>query len=116
MDAVPVRDAATVMLVRDAVDPDGSPAIEVCMLRRNLASEFVAGAYVFPGGSVDPEDHGPEVEALCEGRNDAGASAVLGVASGGLAYWVAALRECFEESGVMLARHRSGDGEVGGVH
>ena len=49
------------------------------MLRRNLASEFVAGAYVFPGGSVDPEDHGPQVEALCRGRSDADASAVLGV-------------------------------------
>jgi 8-oxo-dGTP pyrophosphatase MutT (NUDIX family) len=111
---VSIQPAATVMLIRDALDGEEGPAIEVCMLRRNLASEFVAGAYVFPGGSVDPEDHGPEVEALCEGRNDSGASAVLGVASGGLAYWVAALRECFEESGVMLARRRRGDtGRVG---
>ncbi len=102
------------MLIRDGLDEVGGSAIEVCMLRRNLASEFVAGAYVFPGGSVDPEDHGPEVEALCRGRSDAQASAVLGVASGGLAYWVGALRECFEESGVMLARHRSGDSGAGG--
>ncbi len=55
---VPVRDAATVMLVRDGVDPEDRPDVEVCMLRRNLASEFVAGAYVFPGGSVDPADRG----------------------------------------------------------
>ncbi len=55
---VTLRDAATVMLVRDAGDR-ARPAVEVCMLRRNLASEFVAGAYVFPGGSVDPEDRGP---------------------------------------------------------
>lgn len=94
------------MLIRDGLDEEGGSSVEVCMLRRNLASEFVAGAYVFPGGSVDPEDHGPQVEALCRGRSDADASAVLGVESGGLAYWVAALRECFEESGVMLARHR----------
>jgi len=106
MDAVPVRDAATVMLVRDAVDPDGTPAIEVCMLRRNLASEFVAGAYVFPGGSVDPEDHGPGVEARCHGLTDAEASAVLELDSGGLAFWVAALRECFEEAGVLVAYRR----------
>ena len=106
---VPILPAATVMLVRDAVDGDGAPDVEVCMLRRNLASEFVAGAYVFPGGRVDPGDHGPPVEALCRGRSDAEASAVLGVGSGGLAYWVAALRECFEEAGVMLARRR-GDG------
>jgi 8-oxo-dGTP pyrophosphatase MutT (NUDIX family) len=103
---VPIRDAATVMLVRDAVDQSGMPAVEVCMLRRNLASEFVAGAYVFPGGSVDPGDRGPAAEALCRGRTDAEASAILGVDSGGLAFWVAALRECFEESGVMLAQRR----------
>ena len=104
---VPIQPAATVMLIRDALTEAGGPTVEVCMLRRNLASEFVAGAYVFPGGSVDPADHGPAVEALCQGRTDAEASAVLGVGSGGLAYWVAALRECFEESGVMLARHRA---------
>ncbi len=69
------------------------------MLRRNLASEFVAGAYVFPGGSVDPEDRGPEAEALCRGLTDAEASDILGLDSGGLAFWVAALRECFEEAG-----------------
>src|ERR1700680_1982582 len=96
------------MLVRDALADDGAPDVEVCMLQRNLASEFVAGAYVFPGGRVDPEDHGPGVEALCRGRSDAEASVVLGVESGGLAYWVAALRECFEEAGVRRARHRVG--------
>ncbi len=111
---VPIQPAATVMLIRDAVDEAGAPTVEVCMLRRNLASEFVAGAYVFPGGSVDPADHGPAVEELCRGRSDTDASAVLGVESGGLAYWVAALRECFEEAGVMLARRRSdrGDGDA----
>jgi 8-oxo-dGTP pyrophosphatase MutT (NUDIX family) len=102
--SVTLRDAATVMLIRDADDERGRPAIEVCMLRRNLASEFVAGAYVFPGGSVDPEDRGPRAQALCAGRNDAEASFLLGVESGGLAFWVAALRECFEEAGVLVAR------------
>jgi 8-oxo-dGTP pyrophosphatase MutT (NUDIX family) len=92
------------MLIRDALDPDGEPTVEVCMLRRNLRSEFVAGAYVFPGGSVDPDDRSPAAEALCRGRSDAEASAMLGMNSGGLAFWVAALRECFEEAGVMLAR------------
>ncbi len=96
------RDAATVMLIRDVRDDDGT-AIEVCMLRRNLTSEFVAGVYVFPGGSVDPDDRGPAVEELCRGRTDAEASAILGIGSGGLAFWVAALRECFEEAGVLLA-------------
>ncbi|HEX3840186.1 MAG TPA: hypothetical protein VHU85_05285 [Acidimicrobiales bacterium] len=108
--AVTVRDAATVMLVRDAVDDDNEPAIEVCMLRRNLASEFVAGVYVFPGGAVDPEDYGEDIEALCPGRTDAEASAKLGIGSGGLAFWVAALRECFEEAGVLVAFRPADDG------
>lgn len=103
------RDAATVMLVRDAVDATGGPAVEVCMLRRNLESEFVAGVYVFPGGSVDPEDRDPAVQELCRGRTDAEASAILGVESGGLAFWVAALRECFEEAGVLLAETPGSD-------
>ncbi len=78
------------------------------MLKRNLNSDFVGGAYVFPGGSVDPLDRGPDAEALCRGRSDADASAVLGVESGGLAFWVAALRECFEEAGVLVAQPRRG--------
>jgi 8-oxo-dGTP pyrophosphatase MutT (NUDIX family) len=109
--AVTLRDAATVMLIRDAVDEDGRPAVEVCMLRRNLASEFVAGVYVFPGGSVDAADRGDAAEELSQGLSDATASALLGLDSGGLAFWVAALRECFEEAGVLLARPRdSADG------
>jgi 8-oxo-dGTP pyrophosphatase MutT (NUDIX family) len=112
---VPIRDAATVMVVRDALDEEGDPAVEVCMLRRNLSSEFLSGAYVFPGGSVDPEDRGPAAEALCRGRTDAEASGLLGVDSGGLAFWVAALRECFEEAGVMLARRWDDDHPDGGA-
>jgi 8-oxo-dGTP pyrophosphatase MutT (NUDIX family) len=102
-----LRDAATVMLIRDAEaaeGDDGGTSIEVCMLRRNLALEFVAGAYVFPGGSVDPEDQRPEAEQFCQGLSDAEASAILGTGPGGLAFWVAALRECFEEAGVLVAR------------
>jgi 8-oxo-dGTP pyrophosphatase MutT (NUDIX family) len=111
--AVTIRDAATVMLIRDARTDIGRAAIEVCMLRRNLASEFVAGVYVFPGGSVDPDDRVPAAEELCRGRTDAEASAILGIGSGGLAFWVAALRECFEEAGVLLAEP-AGRGGRGG--
>jgi 8-oxo-dGTP pyrophosphatase MutT (NUDIX family) len=100
---VPLRDAATVMLLRD-----GTEGIEVFMLRRNLNSDFVGGAYVFPGGAVDDHDRHENLDAVCRGRSDAEASAQLGVDSGGLAYWVAAIRECFEEAGVLLAYHRSG--------
>jgi 8-oxo-dGTP pyrophosphatase MutT (NUDIX family) len=113
--AVQVRDAATVMLVRDGVapGPDGS-VLEVFMLRRNLDSDFVGGAYVFPGGAVDPDDRLAHLEDVCRGRTDAEASALLGIPDdpmddGGLAFWVAAVRECFEEAGVLLAYDASGD-------
>ncbi len=102
-ESVPVRDAATVMLFRD-----GALGLEVFMLRRNLNSDFVGGAYVFPGGAVDPHDSGPDVDAVCEGRTDASASRTLDVVSGGLAYWVAAIRESFEEAGYLLALDASG--------
>ena len=100
--SVPARPAATIMLVRD-VGSAADAALEVCMLRRHLNSDFVGGAYVFPGGKVDDEDRSAAASASCAGRDDAEASALLDVPAGGLAYWVAALRECFEEAGVLLA-------------
>lgn len=101
-----VRDAATVMLVRDA--PAG---VEVLLLQRNLRSDFVGGAHVFPGGAVDPADHDPAIERRCAGRAPAECDARLGVKGDGVAFWVAAVRECFEEAGLLLAR-RAGDEQV----
>jgi 8-oxo-dGTP pyrophosphatase MutT (NUDIX family) len=88
------------MLVRDGAS---SEAIEVLMLRRSPKSTFVGGAYVFPGGAIDEADHDSHLWAVCEGRTDDEASRLLGVQAGGLAYWTAAIRECFEEAGVLLA-------------
>ncbi|HEX2039046.1 MAG TPA: NUDIX domain-containing protein [Acidimicrobiales bacterium] len=104
MTEVELRDAATVMLVRDGDDG----RMEVFMLRRNLNSDFVGGAYVFPGGAVDEADRHADLEAVCAGRSDDQASALLGIDRGGLAFWVAAVRECFEEAGVLLAYGRDG--------
>lgn len=100
---VEVRDAATVMLVRD-----GDAGLEVCMLRRNLNSDFVGGAYVFPGGAVDDADRHENLDPVCAGRSDAEASGQLGIERGGLAFWVAAIRESFEEAGVLLAYDSDG--------
>ena len=99
---VPALPAATVMLVRDAA------RLEVFVLGRNVGAAFAAGFFVFPGGKVDPGDGGAAFEPYSDGPDDAAASAALGVDSGGLAYWVAAIRECFEEAGVLLARRRDG--------
>jgi 8-oxo-dGTP pyrophosphatase MutT (NUDIX family) len=86
------------MLVRDA------PSLEVFMLRRTLAADFMGGAYVFPGGAVDAGDRAPELFARCHGRDDSTASTQLGLHAGGMGFWVAAIREAFEEAGVLLAR------------
>ena len=94
------------MLVRDA--PVGGSGLEVFMLRRAASASFAAVMYVFPGGRVDPADGRSDVAAHCRGLDDAEASARLGIETGGLAYWVASVRECFEEAGVLLARRRDG--------
>ncbi|MGC1420254.1 MAG: hypothetical protein WA786_09090 [Acidimicrobiales bacterium] len=92
------RPAATVLTLRDR--PSG---FEVLMLRRNLNSEFVGGAYVFPGGAVDEEDGGLDMRHYVLGVDDQGASTRLSLAGGGLAYYVACLRELFEEAGLLIA-------------
>lgn len=79
------------------------------MLQRNLASDFVGGAYVFPGGGVDEADGSADLAAVCVGRDDVEASSLVGVERGGLAFWVAAIRESFEEAGLLLARGRDGE-------
>ncbi len=96
------RDAATVMLVRDA------PDFEVFMLRRNLTSVWIAGASVFPGGAVDADDCDRRWEARCAGWDDRRASRALERTDGGLSFFVAAIRETFEEAGVLLARDPAG--------
>jgi 8-oxo-dGTP pyrophosphatase MutT (NUDIX family) len=102
-----VKPAATVLLVRDAE----AGGIEVFMLRRTFNAAFASGMFVFPGGKVDDVDGVDEIAELCDGLWDDEASALLGLASGGLAYWVACIRECFEEAGVLLARRRD-TGEI----
>ncbi len=97
---VPIRPAATVMIV------DDRPDLQVLMIERNAKMVFAGGMWVFPGGRVDPED-ADEFERHCEGLDDAAASGLIGVEADGLAYWVAAIRENFEEAGLLLGRSRS---------
>ncbi len=95
------------VLVRD-VDPGAAAGIEVFVLRRAATAAFAAGMYVFPGGRVDEIDAATALEPYCDGLDDVTASALLGVDHGGLAYWVAAVRESFEEAGLLLARTTGG--------
>jgi len=92
------RPAATVALLRDA-----ESGLEVLMMRRTHLAQFASGAYVFPGGAVDDADRDPALAALAQGMDDAQASRLLGMPEGGLAYWIAAIRECCEEAGLLFA-------------
>jgi 8-oxo-dGTP pyrophosphatase MutT (NUDIX family) len=105
-----VREAATLMLV------DDRPDLHVFMLRRNPRSVFGPGAFVFPGGAIDPADRGDDITNRVIGLDDRRASARLGVPSGGLGVWIGALREAFEEAGILLAAPEPGaaDGDLAG--
>lgn len=88
------RPSAAVVLARELL----TGGFEVFMVRRHIKSEFVPDAFVFPGGSVKPQDIEAElVPGLC-------APVASGPTALGSGFRVAALRECFEEAGVLLAR------------
>jgi 8-oxo-dGTP pyrophosphatase MutT (NUDIX family) len=89
-----IRLAATIALVRDSASGP-----EVFMLQRPAGVDF-PDLHVFPGGKGDAADFAPEIVADFD---DLVASRKLGLSAGGLRYWVAAIRECFEECGVLLA-------------
>ena len=97
------RRAATIVVVRD-----GTAGIEVLLSRRAERGDHNSGAWVFPGGIVDPGD--AQTHDCCAGLDDATASARLGLPANGLDYYIAAVRECFEESGLLFATERSEPG------
>ncbi|WP_422097393.1 NUDIX domain-containing protein [Variovorax sp.] len=98
----PIRTAASLILLRD-----GPGGLEVLMLRRaDKPDDQNSGASVFPGGVVDAHDR--ELHTRCAGLDDAAASARLALPAGGLDYYAAAVRECFEEAGVLFANDADG--------
>lgn len=113
----PPRDAATVIVLREAEDD-----FEVFMVRRHDKAGFMAGAYVFPGGKLDEADKHPGLLARIRGREPEDCAAALGEqdALRSTALFLAAIRETFEEAGVLLAtgepaeeaRRRLQDGET----
>ncbi|MFA6616538.1 MAG: MBL fold metallo-hydrolase [Hydrogenophaga sp.] len=92
-----VRPAATVLLLRDSPDP-ARPGVEVLMTRRSMTASFAPGAYVFPGGGIDAAD--AQVHGLAQRRPTQSDLR--------LTQAIAAIRESFEELGVLLARHADG--------
>jgi 8-oxo-dGTP pyrophosphatase MutT (NUDIX family) len=93
-DTVAPRPASTILLLRDSAD---GKEIEVFMMVRHYEIDFNSGALVFPGGSVDKGDKeiiaNPELYSGGEGLDEAT-----------LSFRIAAIRETFEESGILLAR------------
>ena len=93
--AAPAIPSASILLIRDA-----SQGLEVFLVVRHRAIKFAAGASVFPGGRVTGADRDPALRARCDGQDALNAEA--------LALRAAAVRECFEECGVLLARTDDG--------
>jgi 8-oxo-dGTP pyrophosphatase MutT (NUDIX family) len=106
---VPVepRPAASVLLIR----PGGVAAIEVFLIRRARGMRFLGGYYAFPGGKVDLADRSHDALARTHGLSPEAATRAIGDSADevpALAYWLAGVREVFEETGVLLARDAEG--------
>ncbi len=97
MEQIEPRPASTILIIRNQ-----NQLLEILMLRRSSDLIAASGAHVFPGGSVDAVDFEVVRRGLFTGRDDAGAARRLGLHSGALAYYCAALRELFEEAGLLL--------------
>lgn len=101
------RPAATVVLVR----PGPDESFEILLTRRLPEMRFLGGFYVFPGGTVHPNDYSPTVLGRCRGLSAEEAQSILGgrhEPEEALGHWVAVLRELFEEVGILLCTSEGG--------
>jgi 8-oxo-dGTP pyrophosphatase MutT (NUDIX family) len=107
MAAVPKK-AATVILLRNKE----SEGFEVFLLKRHEKSSFMGGNFVYPGGSVDRDDGSLEICSFSKGITFDEAHKILGGTTSpeeSFAHWIAAIRELFEEAGVLLAYDQRGN-------
>jgi 8-oxo-dGTP pyrophosphatase MutT (NUDIX family) len=99
--------AATLVLLRDR--PAGS--VEVLLMQRHHKSKFAAGDFVFPGGKLEADDNPDDAVRWCAGLDLATAARTLALEdapSTALGYWIGAIRETFEEAGILLATREDG--------
>lgn len=102
----PANAAASVVLARDA-----AAGLEVLLLRRHARSRMAPGAFAFAGGRLEAEDAPPDAERLCRGLTSAQAARILRDVrpkERAIGFWMAVLRELFEETGILLAYTRNG--------
>ena len=92
--------AASVLLIRDMHEK-----VEVFMIKRSMTTNF-GGAWVFPGGKIDDADISNNYLKYSPNLSDDLASERLDIEKDGLSYWIACIRECFEESGILLANKK----------
>jgi recombination protein RecT len=107
LEPVAPRPAATIVLMRD-----GENGMEILLMKRSRSAGFVPGAYVFPGGRVDGSDATEEMLQRIDGLSRAGAADRLDLNDAtppAIAYYLAALREAFEETGILVAHNAQGD-------
>jgi 8-oxo-dGTP pyrophosphatase MutT (NUDIX family) len=101
------RYASTIVLLR----PDGQGNFEILLTRRPPEMRFLGGFYVFPGGAVHKEDYSAKMLGRCRGLSESEAQNILGHGHDPgqtLGHWVAAVRELFEEVGILLCEPESG--------
>lgn len=99
------KDASTVILLREGTGPGEDGAFEVLMVRRHPDNAFVPDSYVFPGGALDESDCSRDVDGFCHGLDRRKAESILDEVTApdrALGAWVAAIRETFEEVGILL--------------
>ena len=101
-----LRPSSALVLVRDA-----AAGPEVLLLRRAERGDQNSGAWVFPGGLLDASD--AALAAACTGRDEAACNRRLGLAEGALPWYAAAVRETFEEAGLLIAVDARGDTVTG---
>jgi glyoxylase-like metal-dependent hydrolase (beta-lactamase superfamily II)/8-oxo-dGTP pyrophosphatase MutT (NUDIX family) len=99
-----LRPAATIVLARAS-----AAGMELLFLQRNPGAAHFAGAFVFPGGTVDEGDRDPQLWQRLRGIAEQQVNQRLSLASGAQAFWVAAARECYEEAGILLAVDAHGE-------
>ncbi len=98
---VPARPSATVVLLRDR---EGHP--ELLMVKRRAGDAF-GDSYAFPGGVVDHDES--DAHGLIDGKTADEAASALGISENALDFYSAAIRELFEETGILLARDSNGE-------
>ena len=99
----PIRPASTLILVRDA-----ETSFEILMLKRTTKAAFASGMYVFPGGRIEADDGSPDYRPFLQPMLPHQAKQHAALDDDHFGAYIAAIRETFEESGVLMAKNKSG--------